>query len=196
MAFQRRIKHFGVVLYNIKKIQYESDIFEYYAYIIIDNNCILMFKRDWIEQISTCVNMGKVFTHSMRGKNKRHLLFACDFFRRMNHDVVVDIEPTDTESVLSVVVHPLKTCLELTLSRDTALGDVIRNLESHVRKIRVRGCGTVVDNVIRFTEWALNHGWYVEKTFLNTLTIKSLEHPQKNTAFLVVLRKGSSSPSA
>lgn len=159
-------------------------------YLTIHCYCIEMLKRDWIEQISTCVNMGKTFNHSMTGPDKRHLLFACDFFRRLNHDVIVDIEPTDKNSVLSVVVHPFKTCLELTLSRSSTLNELISSIDINVTKIRVRGCGTVVDNVLNFTDWALCHGWYVEKTFLNTLTIPSTENCQKNTAFLVVLRKG------
>ena len=153
-------------------------------------NCIQMLKRDWIEQIGTCLNMAKTFSHSMRGANKQHLLFACDFYRRLNHDVIIDIEPTDRDPVLNVVIHPFKTCLELTLSRETALDELVSNIEKHITKIRVRACGKVIDNVINFTDWALTHGWYVEKTFLNTLTIKNEEHPQKNTAFLVVLRKG------
>jgi len=160
-----------------------------YKYMVI---CDSMQKRDWIVQINESVNMGKSFHHSSIDSDKAQLLFACDTFRRKKHDVVLSIEPTvNKKSILHVVVHPFKCCGDFTVRREETTADIIEQVTDNMNKIRIRGCGTVINTVLGFTDIAVNSGWYIEKTMMNTLTQYDGSHKQKNTTLQIVLRRGS-----
>jgi|FLMP01.1.fsa_nt_emb hypothetical protein len=153
-----------------------------------------MQKRDWMTQINKTINMGRIFVHSSVADNKSQLLFACDFFRRKNYDVVINIEPSESgSSILNVVVHPLPTCVDITLSRDDEIDKITEKIAPTTTKMRIRACGTVLDQLLKLTEWGLNNGWYVEKSMMNTLTFPtSVENnfQPKNTTLQIVLRRG------
>jgi len=153
-----------------------------------------MQKRDWMTQINKTINMGRIFVHSSVADNKSQLLFACDFFRRKNYDVVINIEPSESgSSILNVVVHPLPTCVDITLSRDDEIDKITEKIAPATTKMRIRACGTVLDQLLKLTEWGLNNGWYVEKSMMNTLTFPtSVENnfQPKNTTLQIVLRRG------
>jgi hypothetical protein len=153
-----------------------------------------MQKRDWMAQINKTINMGRIFVHSSVAANKSQLLFACDFFRRKNYDVVINIEPSESGgSILNVVVHPLPTCVDITLSRDDKIDQITGNIAPTTTKMRIRACGTVLDQLLTLTEWGLNNGWYIEKSMMNTLTFPSSVESNfqpKNTTLQIVLRRG------
>jgi hypothetical protein len=153
-----------------------------------------MQKRDWITQINNAINMGRVFVHSSVDDKKSQLLFACDFFRRKNYDVVINIEPSESgQAILNVVVHPLPTCVDITLCRGDKIEVITEKIAPTTTKMRIRACGTVLDQLLKLTEWGLNNGWYVEKSMMNTLTFPSkVEHnfQPKNTTLQIVLRRG------
>ena len=153
-----------------------------------------MQKRDWMTQINNAINMGRVFVHSTVDDHKSQLLFACDFFRRKNYDVVVNIEPSESgQAILSVVVHPHPTCVDITLSRDDNMEQIVGKISPTTTKMRIRACGTVLDNLLKLSEWGLNNGWYIEKSMMNTLTLPSADATNfqpKNTTLQIVLRRG------
>lgn len=153
-----------------------------------------MQKRDWMTQINNAINMGRVFVHSSVDDNKSQLLFACDFFRRKNYDVVINIEPSESgQAILNVVVHPLPTCVDITLSRDDKIANITEKIAPTTTKMRIRACGTVLDQLLKLSEWGLNNGWYVEKSMMNTLTFTSKvdnNFQPKNTTLQIVLRRG------
>lgn len=153
-----------------------------------------MQKRDWMTQINNAINMGRVFVHSTVDDNKSQLLFACDFFRRKNYDVVINIEPSENgQAILSVVVHPHPTSVDITLSRDDQIEQITAQILKTTTKMRIRACGTVLDKLLRLTEWGLNNGWYIEKSMMNTLTLPSVDDnpfQPKNTTLQIVLRRG------
>ena len=153
-----------------------------------------MQKKDWVVQISQSLNRGSPFVYSSVEDDNCQLLFACDTFRRKNHDVVLNIVPShDQNSIFHVVVHPLQTCAEFTLKKNDCCNTVVEQLTVDLTKIRIRGCGTATGTVLRFAGWAVNNGWYIEKTTMNTLTQKSDAFCalQKNTTLQIVLRRGS-----
>lgn len=151
-----------------------------------------MLKRDWIRQINLSLNLGVPFVYSSAEQKKSQLIFACDTFRRKQHDVILSIEPSvNTAAIVHIVIHPLQTCLDFTAKQNTTCQDIVNELNENITKIRVRGCGTTIDIVLEFTALAINSGWYVEKTIMNTLTQQHIEFPQKNTTLQIVLRRGS-----
>lgn len=151
-----------------------------------------MQKRDWIQQINESLNLGVPFVYSSVETNKSQLIFACDAFRRENHDVVLNIEPAvNTQSVLHIVIHPFQNCLNFTATKTTTCEDIIQEVSEKTTKIRVRGCGTTINTVLRFTTWAINNGWYIEKNMMNTLTQQCDNFMKKNTTLQIVIRRGS-----
>lgn len=157
---------------------------------IIKNND-KMQKRDWIVQINHQLNLGVPFVHSSIGPNNAQLLFACDVFRRRNHDVSLNIEPgVQAALVVHVIIHPSQSCREVTVSRTTTFSDIAQDIGTDIDKIRIRGCGTAIDTVLQYVGTLINNGWYVEKNMMNTLTQTSESYSQKNTTLQIVVRKG------
>jgi hypothetical protein len=151
-----------------------------------------MQKRDWIQQINLSLNMGVPFVYSSIQQKKSQLIFACDTFRRKNHDVILSIEPSiETLSILHIVIHPFQNCIDFTVTKKTTKHDIMKELTANTTKIRVRGCGTTIEVVLDFTAWAINNGWYIEKNIMNTLTQQCDDCTKKNTTLQIVLRKGS-----
>jgi len=152
-----------------------------------------MQKKDWIVHIGHSLNMGSPFVYSSVEQNNSQLLFACDHFRRKNHDVSISITPSiDAGAIIHVVIHPYQTCIDVTAKRETTCEYIINQLKPEISKIRVRGCGCAIDTVLKFTAWAINNGWYTEKNMMNTLThINQAFVKKKNTTFQIVLRRGS-----
>ena len=153
-----------------------------------------MKKGDWVTLIKNAVHAGRVFVHSSVDDHNAQLLFACDLFRRKNYDVVVSIEPSESgQAILNVVVHPLPSCLYVTLGHKDTLANIVATVGPTTNKLRIRACGTVLDKLLKLTEWCLNNGWYIEKTMMDTLTfppsLASQVRP-KNTTLLIVLRRG------
>lgn len=153
-----------------------------------------MKKGDWVTLIKNAVHAGRVFVHSSVDDHNAQLLFACDFFRRKNYDVVVSIEPSESgQAILNVVVHPLPTCLFVTLGHKDTLGSIVATIAPTTTKLRIRACGTVLNKLLKLSEWCLNNGWYIEKTMMDTLTFPSSPTHQlqpKNTTLQIVLRRG------
>ena len=153
-----------------------------------------MQKWDWITHINNAINTGRIFVHSLIDDNKSQLLFACDFFRRKNYDVVINIEPSESgQAILNVVVHPLPNCVDITLCRGDTMATITEKIATTTTKMRIRACGTVLEQLLTLTEWGLNNGWYVEKSMMNTLTLPpnvDNTFQAKNTTLQIVLRRG------
>jgi hypothetical protein len=155
---------------------------------------VQMQKFEWVQHIDSTLATGKPWSVKMNAENKAVVLFACDVFRRRKHDVRIGFDPTPDGTLgLHATVFPKQEALEFTLRRDQEAAQIIEEMKPvHVRVVSLRGCGTVINTVCDVMEWALHHGWFVQKTFLNTLT-----HPnhkmgkQKNTTLVAVLRRGS-----
>jgi len=148
-------------------------------------------KAEFVSIISREINAGKVYVYRSKKKNISQLLFACDVFRRRNHDVLVNVDATlNGESSLHVVIHPQKNCLDMTITRNETESDIISKIQQKTKKIRIRGCGRVVDTVYGVISNLINNGWYVEKTTLNSSTQKNGLLTHVNTTLQAVLRKG------
>ena len=154
-----------------------------------------MQKQEWIKRIEMTLAQGLVFTVACSGPDKASLLFACDLFRRRKHRVNLQFDPTQQGIlVLHVSILPFHNAIECTVKRDQAPEEIIAKLsERHIQHVSVRGCGTVINTVAIVVQWAIHHGWFVEKSFLNTLVQNGTHNSkQKNTTLMVVLQRGSS----
>lgn len=152
-----------------------------------------MQKHEWVQHIDSTLQTGNAFTVKCNQHDKATLLFACDVFRRRRHDVKIDFSPTQEHSiVLNVCILPIKSRLEFTLRREQTSSEVIEAITPDVSTVSLRGCGTVINTVCEVIEWALTHGWFLQKSFLNTLTLQNqTSSKQRNTTLVVVLRRGS-----
>ena len=154
-----------------------------------------MQKQDWVNHIQQVLSTGTIFTHKTCEDNKTHFLFATDVFRRLNHMVTIHIEPTEFgKACLYVTIAPTKGYLEFTMRREdnpVQIIDTITN-QTDITTVSLRGCGTVINALFTVVDWAIHNGWYVEKTFMNTLTqTLSSQQKQRNTTLNVVILRGS-----
>lgn len=153
-----------------------------------------MQKQEWIQRIETTLAQGVVFTVACTDTDKASLLFACDLFRRRKHRVNLQFQPTQQGIVvLHVSILPFQNAIECTIKRDQKVEDIIAKMsDAHIEHVSVRGCGTVINTVSNVVQWAIHHGWFVEKTFLNTLIQNGAhKNKQRNTTLMVVLQRGS-----
>jgi hypothetical protein len=148
-------------------------------------------KADFVEQISAAIDSGKVFVFTIKTDRPSQLLFACDVFRRRNHDVLINIDANkDGKSSIHVVVHPEKNCLDMTIKRNETSSDIISRIQPQTKMIRIRGCGRVIDTVCSVIDNLIHDGWYLEKPTLNSSTQKNGPLVHINTTFQAVLRHG------
>ncbi|MDA7839022.1 hypothetical protein N9A45_01690 [bacterium] len=154
-----------------------------------------MQKQDWIRHIETTLSVeNRPFTVSYTDPDKAPLIFACDVFRRRRHLVNMHFEPTLIGLLnLHVVISPLQSTLEITIKREDTLPSVIESLsDPHLQNVTIRGCGTVLNIVCSAMQYAIHNGWFVEKTFMNTLVQMSPDNiKQRNTTLSVYLCRGS-----
>jgi len=154
-----------------------------------------MQKQDWVNRIESTLADGAPFVVKTTDPNKSPLLFAVDVFRRMNHNVRIAIEPTEHgKACLYVTVQQTKGYYEYTLRRDDDPEQIIESMaaNSTATTVSVRACGTVLDSLFSILDWALHHGWYVDKAFMSTLTqTLANKNKQRNTAMNVVIHRGS-----
>ena len=91
-------------------------------------------------------------------------------------------------------ILPQKGYHEFTLRRNDDPAAIIRAIadQGQAMRVSIRGCGTVLDSLFEVMDWAIHNGWYVEKTFMSTLT-QTLPNKskQRNTAMNVVIQRGS-----
>ena len=107
-----------------------------------------MQKKDWIQQINLTLNTGVPFVYSSCAQSNSQLIFACDTFRRKKHDVIISIEPAvNTQSILTIVIHPFQNCIDFTVTKKTTCDDILAEISKNTCKLRVRGCGTTIDTV-------------------------------------------------
>lgn len=154
-----------------------------------------MQKQDWVNRISQVLAEGRIFVHKTTQPNKSAFLFAVDMFRRMNHVVHLSIEPSEHgKACLYVRILPQKGYHEFTLRRNDDPAAIIQAIagQGQAMCVSIRGCGTVLDSLFEVMDWAIHNGWYVEKTFMSTLT-QTLPNKskQRNTAMNVVIQRGS-----
>jgi hypothetical protein len=153
-----------------------------------------MQKQDWITHIECILSQGRPFNMSYIESNKAPLVFACDTFRRRKYPVTMSFEPTQ-EGLLNmhVTIMPIQNTVEITVKRDDTLESIIQQISSPVLETAtIRGCGTVINIVCEAIQFAIHNGWFVEKSFMNTLVQMSPTHAkQRNTTLSVFLRRGS-----
>lgn len=154
-----------------------------------------MQKQDWVNRIERVLAEGQVFVYKTMEPNKSAFLFAVDVFRRLNHGVTVNVEPTEHgRACLYVTVTPHKSYFEYTLRRDDDPAQVIQSIAANenARTVSIRGCGTVINSLFQIMDWALHNGWFMEKSFMSTLTqTLTNQTKQRNTTLNIVIRKGS-----
>ena len=154
-----------------------------------------MQKQDWVNRIQQVLSTGAVFTHKTYEDNKSPFLFAVDVFRRLNHTVTINIEPSEfAKACLYITISPSKGYFEYTLRRDDNPMQIIESImnNSLASVVSIRGCGTVINSLFAIIDWAIHNGWYVEKTFMSTLTqTLANQQKQRNTTLNVVIHKGS-----
>lgn len=154
-----------------------------------------MQKQDWVNRIQQVLSTGTFFTHKTCDGNKTPFLFAVDVFRRLNHLVTIHIEPTEIDKAcLYVTIAPKKGYFEFTMRRDDDPMNIINTIlcHQHASVVSLRGCGTVINSLFAIIDWAIHNGWYVEKTFMSTLTqTLPSQQKQRNTTLNVVIHKGS-----
>ena len=153
-----------------------------------------MKKQEWIDHIQSILNQGRYFNISYQESSKASLLFAVDVFRRRMHHVTVDLKPTpDGKGALLITISPEQNSLAFTVKRDQSAEEILQRMsDPNITSVSIRGCGTVIDIVCLVVEKAINSGWYVENTHMNTLTQQhSLITKQRNTTMLFVMRRGS-----
>ena len=154
-----------------------------------------MQKQDWVNRIERILTQGQVFVYKTTDPNKSALLFAVDVFRRLNHGVTVNVEPTEHgRACLCVTVTPYKSYFEYTLRRDDDPVQIIQAIAAngHANTVSIRGCGTVINSLFQIMDWALHNGWFMEKSFMSTLTqTLTNQTKQRNTTLNIVIRKGS-----
>ena len=165
-------------------------VFSIYTRLLVE-----MQKQDWVNRIQQVLSTGTVFTHKTFENNKTPLLFAVDVFRRLNHVVTVDIEPTEiSKACLHITIAPTKGYFEFTMRREDNPMQIIESITSHAQAttISIRGCGTVINSLFSIIDWAIHHGWYVDKTFMSTLTqTLANQQKQRNTTLNIVIQRGS-----
>jgi len=156
---------------------------------------IEMQKQDWVNRIQQVLATGTVFTHKTYDENKTPFLFAVDVFRRLNHVVTIHIEPTEfAKACLHVTISPHKGYFEFTLRREDNPLQIIEAVMGHANAttVSIRGCGTVINSLFVIIDWAIHNGWYVEKTFMSTLTqTLTNQQKQRNTTLNIVIQRGS-----
>lgn len=153
-----------------------------------------MQKQDWIRHIEAILLENRPFILSYTDQDKASLIFACDVFRRRKHLVKLHFEPGLAGHLsLHVVIAPLQTTLEITVKREDTVQSVIEHFKaSHLQNVTIRGCGTVLNIVCNAIQYAIHNGWFVEKTFMNTLVQMSADNlKQRNTTLSVYLCRGS-----
>lgn len=153
-----------------------------------------MQKQEWINSIESVLAQGCAFTVSCTDHDKASLLFACDLFRRRKHLVSMQFDPTEQGVlVLHVSILPFQNAIECTVKRDQSPEEIIAKMDDqNIQHVAVRGCGTVINTVCVVIQWAIHHGWFIEKTFLNTLVQNGTHNSkQRNTTLMVVLQRGS-----
>lgn len=154
-----------------------------------------MQKQDWVNRIQQILATRTVFTHKTYEENKTPFLFAVDVFRRLNHVVTINVEPTEfARACLHVTISPKKGYFEFTLRREDNPVQVIEAIADnvHATTVSIRGCGTVINSLFVIIDWAIHNGWYVEKTFMSTLTQTiTNQQKQRNTTLNIVIQKGS-----
>jgi len=153
-----------------------------------------MQKKEWVVHIKSILEQGRTFVHKTSDYNKAPLLFACDVFRRRNHDVHLEMVPSETgEAVLNVCISYGITAFEFTVRRNQTPESITEAMQqSNLKVVTIRGCGTVINTVCQVVETAIHTGWFIEKNVLNTLTQTSIDDvKQRNTTLLFVLRRGS-----
>jgi|TARA_B110000208_G_C11778308_1_gene432891 hypothetical protein len=148
-------------------------------------------KANYIALISSTIETGKIFVYTAKTTTPSQLLFACDVFRRRNHDVVVDIEANQSGvSSVHVIIHPQKNCIDLTICRTESVDEILKRMNKYTKKIRIRGCGCVIDTVFVVIDHLIRNGWYIEKNTLNSSTQKNGIQTHINTTLQAVLRRG------
>ena len=154
-----------------------------------------MQKQDWVNRIEQVLESGDTFIHKTCDDNKTPLLFAVDVFRRLNHNVSIHIEPTEhMKACLTVIVTLAKGYYEYTLRRDDEPLEIIESIRANksCNTVSIRGCGTVINSLFTVLDWTLHNGWFVEKTFMSTLTQTAVNHQkQRNTTLNIVMHRGS-----
>ena len=149
-------------------------------------------KLECIRQISAVLEQNKPYVYKTTMGNKTLILFAADTFRRRGHEVCIDIQPTQFfNTTLTVLIHPLQSIIEFTLRRDDDVASIISKIgNAHFTTVAIRACGTVIQSSFAILDWALHNGWYVEKTFMSTLTQQTEFAKQRNTTLHITIKKG------
>lgn len=149
-------------------------------------------KQEWIGKIQSIVDIGQMFQYKTIDGDKLYVLFAADTFRRRGHRVELYLEPTQEGiSSFTLIIHPYKTSIEFTLSRDdNSVAIIDQIISSNFTEITVRGCGTVLTSLMEITDWALHNGWYIQKTDLSTLTQHHENTKQRNTTLQITFLNG------
>ena len=70
--------------------------------------------------------------------------------------------------MLNVCILPFKIAFKFTLRREQTPTEIIELITPQINTVSLRGCGTVINTVCQVIEWALTHGWFLQKSFLNT----------------------------
>ena len=154
-----------------------------------------MQKQEWVQHIEQVLSEGRVFVHKTMDSNKSVFLFAVDVFRRLNYVVNASIEPTEHgKACFYVTILPQKGYFEYTLRREDEPSRIIRDIcaKPSAQTVSIRGCGTVINSLFHILDWALHNGWFVDKTFMSTLTqTLTNQTKQRNTTLNIVIRRGS-----
>ena len=153
-----------------------------------------MQKQDWIAHIEGILQSGIPFNISFLEPTKAPLIFACDAFRRRKHPVTMSFEPTlEGQLNLHVTIMPVQNSVEITVKRDDKVEDIFAQLMTPAYDtVTVRGCGTVINVVCDAVRFAIHNGWFVEKSFMNTLVqVSASNTKQRNTTLSVFMRRGS-----
>jgi len=149
-------------------------------------------KQEWIHYIGKILLDNEPFQYKTTSQNNLFILFAADSFRRNGHEVLVDIAPTELHvSCITISIFPNKTCIEFTLRYNDKPSDIIQQIiDSKCTTVSLRGCGTVVQSILKILDYVLHSGWYIDNTIMSTLTQQKETTKQRNTALHVVVKKG------
>jgi len=153
-----------------------------------------MQKQDWIQHIEAILMNQQAFTIHYTDEDKAPLIFACDTFRRRKYRVTMHFAPTNVGCLcLQVTILPMQTALEITVKRDDDVTSIVEQIQwPFLTEVTIRGCGTVINTVCKAAENAIHNGWFVEKSFMNTLVQFTSDHTkQRNTTLSIYLKRGS-----
>lgn len=153
-----------------------------------------MQKQDWIQHIGSVLSQNQPFILSYIDSDKASLIFACDVYRRRKHPVTLHFEATlEGYLNLHVTIMPYQSTIEITVKRDDEVNGIVHQLANpFLETVTIRGCGTVINTVCSAVQYAIHNGWYVDKSFVNTLVQLGSNHAkQRNTTLCVFLRRGS-----